>query len=523
MKISSALLPLCDLDLANLPWSFAALATQCKAVMFAEVREAFVDMVLTRTSNQNINMAPTIRIDRIRASELLARPVAQANAEQPEMDLFSLVAPTVLGQAFHQLRGVEPAKMRPAPPKGAAPHVALNITFAGEKVLGQAGPYRAFFHDLGRELQENTGQADCYPLDLFVPTPNHVHQTGEGRDKCMPRPSACTPAHLELYRFVGRMFGIAVRTRVFIALNMPSFFWKMLCGQPVTTADLAGLDQSLVENVLTPLQACCTEDEFKEIFVFEDEGEEVSSLTYPILRSDNTPFPHLSTSLTSPSTEALPGRRQSLANVRVPVSWGDVTDYARLLEASRSEEIALQVRALRAGMADIIPVQLLDVLTWQELEERVVGMRTIDLELLKRHTEYSGGHTANSQHIRWFWQVLEGFSHARRARFVQFAYAQDRLPSTDQGFENYPRLRMLIKPSRVTDPNQADQALPHADTCFFNVELPVYSSFEIMKERLTTIVGLDWGMSGDDEASLLGMPDAHVVQIPLGITSDLFA
>jgi len=59
----------------------------------------------------------------------------------------------------------------------------------------------------------------------------------------------------------------------------------------------------------------------------------------------------------------------------------------------------------------------------------------------------------------------------------------------------------MIKPSRVSGPAQ-DYALPHADTCFFNVELPAYSSEALMRERLTTVIGLDWGMSGDDELAM---------------------
>ena len=36
-----------------------------------------------------------------------------------------------------------------------------------------------------------------------------------------------------------------------------------------------------------------------------------------------------------------------------------------------------------------------------------------------------------------------------------------------------------------------DQALPHADTCFFNIELPQYSTKEIMKEKILLAVNLD--------------------------------
>lgn len=44
-----------------------------------------------------------------------------------------------------------------------------------------------------------------------------------------------------------------------------------------------------------------------------------------------------------------------------------------------------------------------------------------------------------------------------------------------------------------------DQLLPKADTCFFNIMLPAYSSLDVMRARLTAIVSMDvWGMDGDE-------------------------
>ena len=56
---------------------------------------------------------------------------------------------------------------------------------------------------------------------------------------------------------------------------------------------------------------------------------------------------------------------------------------------------------------------------------------------------------------------------------------------------------MLINPSRSR--GHADDALPHADTCFFNVEIPAYSSDAVMKSRLLTAISADWGMGGDQQ------------------------
>ena len=199
----------------------------------------------------------------------------------------------------------------------------------------------------------------------------------------------------------------------------------------------------------------------------------------------------------------------------------------------------------------MVPVCLLRLFSPSEAERLFCGRATIDVALLKKHTEYSGV-SADAPHIRYFWQVLEEFGQEERRRFVKFAYAQERLPATSEEFEQYPRTRMLIKaaslpsssPSRsrssptrsqaitaagrsgsgsgsgsASDANASsdnpegsgdmeplseeqrriDQMLPRADTCFFNVLLPAYSSLAVMRQRLTTIVSMDsWGMDGDD-------------------------
>ena len=48
----------------------------------------------------------------------------------------------------------------------------------------------------------------------------------------------------------------------------------------------------------------------------------------------------------------------------------------------------------------------------------------------------------------------------------------------------------MIKPMVASNRTQ-DLALPKADTCFFNIELPDYSTLAIMKEKLLLAVNLD--------------------------------
>ena len=57
-----------------------------------------------------------------------------------------------------------------------------------------------------------------------------------------------------------------------------------------------------------------------------------------------------------------------------------------------------------------------------ELEEWVYGKKTIDIELLKRHTD-SKAFPENSDAITWFWEILEEMSQEERRKFIRFCYA----------------------------------------------------------------------------------------------------
>lgn len=51
------------------------------------------------------------------------------------------------------------------------------------------------------------------------------------------------------------------------------------------------------------------------------------------------------------------------------------------------------------------------MVTYQELEEWIYGKKTIDIELLKRHTTYSVGYgPSDCEQINWFWEILQDMS-----------------------------------------------------------------------------------------------------------------
>jgi len=152
----------------------------------------------------------------------------------------------------------------------------------------------------------------------------------------------------------------------------------------------------------------------------------------------------------------------------------------------------MQLEAILKGLNDIIPAPLLTLLTWQDLQLRVCGRSTLDLEVLKRHTQYRGGIFPTDKHIQYFWKVLEEFNEEEKRLFLRFAYGRERLPpESELKNEN-----MKIFPITSRNP---DSRLPQAETCFFNVKLPSYTSKSIMKDKLRYAIMHSRSMDGDVE------------------------
>lgn len=416
----STSLPLLALGSAS---PLARRVVACRTLLFHEAKMRFLNTVLDATSVQA--PAPTVTLNRL-ALASHARTSERAS---------------VLVAAASQLRRVEPRLFRQRRPPGSEPHFSLLVDFEGEHVAGEGGPYRQFFTDVARELRSGT-------LPLLVPAPS-------ARDKLTIAPARQTRHDLRLFRCLGQLMGMAVRTGTLLTLDIVPFVWKPLVRESLREADVRALDDAFAA-LLRWVRTCAPE---------ELEG------TFTVRLSDGS------------TRELVPH------GAAVPITAANRDQFASLALSARLNEAELQLRALRRGLCDVVPAAILDLCTWDDLQLRVCGLPHIDIALLRRHTEYSGVQP-HAPHVLWFWQVLEEFSQEDRRAFVRFAWAQERLPSTDGEFERT-GTRMMLKPYAAKPGAAVDDAFPKADTCFFNLMLPAYSSLEILRKRLLFAIHTD--------------------------------
>jgi hypothetical protein len=84
--------------------------------------------------------------------------------------------------------------------------------------------------------------------------------------------------------------------------------------------------------------------------------------------------------------------------------------------------------------------------------------------------------------------------------FIKFCWGSDRIPQSMEAFKRSATSHFKIGAMTKQKQDQ-DNCLISADTCFFKLHLPEYSSFEVLKNKILT--SINWGSGGmnkDDHA-----------------------
>jgi len=134
---------------------------------------------------------------------------------------------------------------------------------------------------------------------------------------------------------------------------------------------------------------------------------------------------------------------------------------------------------IREGMDLIIPPNIVQILQWNSTEDRVCGMREVDVDKLKGITEYEGC-TEDHKVMKMFWAVFTRFSEEDKTLYLRFAWGRSRMPFDCRNLRYKHRLCLVSYWS-------AD-ALPESHTCFFQTDLPVYVSEEVLEKKLLTSI-----------------------------------
>ncbi|XP_068720941.1 E3 ubiquitin-protein ligase HERC2-like [Montipora capricornis] len=336
------------------------------------------------------------------------------------------------------------------------PHRVWKVKFIGESVDDCGGGYSESIAEMCDELQNGS-------LPLLIVTPNGREESGANRDCFILNPEACSPVHLNMFKFLGVLIGIAIRTGSPLSLNLAEPVWQQLAGMHLRVTDLAEIDKDYVPGLM------CIRDMEREAF----EAMEM-------------PF----------STPSASGHEVQLHNKIKQITLDNREEYVRLALHYRLHEFDVQVSAVREGMARVVPVRLLSLFTGPELETMVCGSPDIPLDLLKSVVTYKGVE-ATAPLVRWFWETLESFSNAERSLFLRFVWGRTRLPRTIVDFRGRDFVFQVL--DKYSPP---DHYLPESYTCFFLLKMPRYSCQRVLCEKLKYAIHFCKSIDSDDYARI---------------------
>lgn len=341
----------------------------------------------------------------------------------------------LLPESFHAFESV----------KADALQGGLSVEFATEEATGP-GVLREWFYLICREIfnPENA---------LFLSCPNDPR-------RFFPNPaSGVNPEHLSYFRFCGQVIALALMHKVQMNVVFALIFFKQVSGLPTTWEDVKDADPLLYESCkkILEMDADLVDSDALGL-TFVHEFEELGTL-----KTIELCFHGKDMSVTSQNRFL----------------------YVELLVQHRFVAcIEKQVKCFCQGFSDLLVggsmQQFLQALEPREFDLLLFGNdRNICIEDWKSHTEYHG-YDSSDCHIIWFWEVVGSMTMEQRRRLLFFSTSVAHLP-----VEGFVRLSSKFHIHRAhTDITW----LPTAHTCFFQLVLPPYPSYEVMHAKLYAVI-----------------------------------
>jgi len=270
----------------------------------------------------------------------------------------------------------------------------------------------------------------------------------------MVNPNSISPTYLEMYEFLGALMGMAFRAGQILDLKLSPSFYKSLVGEPLNLNDLKAFDLYSVQaiNELKKTKRTVNREMFNEYAAQTwsttlSNGEEIE------LKSDG--------------------------KMRV-VQYDEIDEYISATLEARFKEGENQMKAIRKGFEAIFPTTIMGILTWKEVEYRIIGPTDIDIDHLKKMTRYAAC-SEKDEHVQRFWRTFDSFTQEERSMYLKFVWGRSRLPPPDtKGVQNH-TISLMNERSHRGD---QDKMLPKANTCFFQLDLPRYTKDSICRDKM---------------------------------------
>ncbi|KAI3653085.1 hypothetical protein MP228_002510 [Amoeboaphelidium protococcarum] len=341
----------------------------------------------------------------------------------------------IFQDSYYQLQSKSGAELR---------HAKLTVRFHDEEGADYGGVTREWYQELTKEMF-NPNYA------LFTPSAEKMGVTYQ------PNPASwVNPSHLQYFKFVGRIIGKAIYDGRLLDCYFTRSVYKHILNKNVDVSDMEAVDPEYHKSL---------------VWILNNPIKDVLDLTFS---TEHEEFGQ------TKIVDLIPNGRDEV------VTDANKMEYVKLVVEYRlTKMIQDQIKSFLEGFQEIIPKELIAFFSEKELELLISGIPDIDIDDWKNNTEYRGGYTASSPQVQWFWRVVRSFDQEERAKLLQFATGTSKVPL--EGFANLQGIGGKQKFQIHKDFGKTDR-LPTAHTCFNQVDIPAYDTYEQLKERLYTSI-----------------------------------
>ncbi|KAH8119411.1 hypothetical protein DFH11DRAFT_1782299 [Phellopilus nigrolimitatus] len=313
----------------------------------------------------------------------------------------------------------------------------LSVRFYAEEGVDAGGVTREWFQILARQMfNPNYALFEPCAADKQTYQPN--------------RASEINPDHLSYFKFVGRVIGKAIYDGRLMDAHFARSLYRQLLGKRVDYRDVEWVDPEYYKSLCWILE----NDPTVLDLTFITEVDEFGRYAVIPLKENGA---------------------------SIPVTMENRQEYVQLSAQYRlHSSIEKQIDNLLSGFYEIIPKDLISIFNEQEVELLISGTPDIDVDEWRAATDYHG-YSSSDPVIVWWWRALKSFNRDERAKVLSFATGTSRVPLGGfgdlqgvQGVQRFSIHRAYGNPDR----------LPQAHTCFNQIDLPQYSTYEKLRQQL---------------------------------------
>ncbi|GAB7346103.1 hypothetical protein MBLNU457_4860t2 [Dothideomycetes sp. NU457] len=316
----------------------------------------------------------------------------------------------------------------------------LNIRFHGEEGVDAGGVTREWFGALSRQM--------------FNPDYALFNPVAADRTTFHPNPlSVINEQHLTFFRFIGRIIGKALYEGRVLDCHFSRAVYKRILGKPVSLKDMETLDLDYYKSLVWILENDITDVTFETFSVEVDKFGVTETV------------------------DLIPGGRD------IPVTEENKREYVnKVVEQRLTKSVEEQLEHFLMGFQEIVPTELITIFNEQELELLISGLPDIDTDDWKNNTDYHN-YTQTSPQVQWFWRAVRSFDKEEKAKLLQFVTGTSKVPLN--GFKELEGMNGFTKFNIHRDFSSVER-LPSSHTCFNQLDLPAYDTYEQLRKQLYT-------------------------------------